>query len=79
MTSDRTLGSTTLNWQATGVTGVQIRVDSATGPPMTGVIGPTGSATTGDWVIAGMTFYLQNASDGDSSGATKTLAVVTVK
>jgi hypothetical protein len=72
-------GRTTLTWQTSGVAQVQIRVGSPTGPAMTGIEGPTGSASTGDWVGNGTIFYLQNASDGDSSGAAKTLARVIVQ
>jgi hypothetical protein len=45
---------------------------------MTGIEAPSGSATTGDWVSDGMLFYLQDATDGDSSGAAKTLATIRV-
>jgi hypothetical protein len=71
-------GVTTLSWQATGVTQVQLRVGSPDGPPLTGIDAPSGSAQTGEWVSDGMTFYLQDASDGNSTGATKTLATVQV-
>ena len=46
---------------------------------MTGIEAPNGSASTGDWVANGTVFYLQDASDGDSSGAAKTLAQVAVQ
>ena len=72
------LGRTTLTWQASGVSRVQIRVDSPTGPALTGLEAATGSVTTGDWVSNGMTFYLQDASDGNSLGSAKTLASVQV-
>ena len=49
--------------------------DSPTGPAMTGFEGPTGSASTGDWALDGMSFYLQDASDGNSLGSAKTLAM----
>ena len=74
----QTLGVTTLTWQATGVSQVQIRVGSPTGPAMTGIDKATGSAVTGPWVPNGMTFYLQDASSGDSSGAVNTLATTRV-
>jgi hypothetical protein len=76
--SGQTSGTTQLRWQAVGVTAVQIRVGSPTGTPMTGFEGLTGLATTGNWVTNGLTFYLQDASDGASSGASKTLAAVRV-
>jgi hypothetical protein len=43
---------------------------------MTGLEPPNGSAATGPWVINGLTFYLQDASDGSSSGSARTLATV---
>jgi hypothetical protein len=71
-------GSSTISWQATGVTRVQIRVGSASGAPLTGPEAPSGTATTGTWVTHGTRFYLQDASSGSSSGAARTLALVTV-
>jgi hypothetical protein len=75
----QTSGTTTLRWQTTGITSVQIRVGSPTGTPMTGLEAPSGSTMTGNWVTNGMTFYLQDASDGNSSGAAKTLSVIRVQ
>jgi hypothetical protein len=72
-------GSTRLAWQTTGVTRVQIRVGSPTGPPMTGLEGPSGSVATGSWFSTGINFYLQDAGDGNSSGASKTLATTRVE
>lgn len=72
-------GHTTLRWNVPGVARVQVRVQSPTGPPLTGVEPPSGSALTGDWVTDGMMFYLQNASSGDSSGAARTLATVRIQ
>lgn len=74
----RVYGQTTLTWQATGVTSVQVRVDSPTGVRVTGVVQPNGTLQTGNWVTIGTVFYLQDASDGSSSGASKTLATVRV-
>jgi hypothetical protein len=71
--------SVTLAWQSAPANRVQIRVLSPTGPPMTGIEGSSGSALSGDWVTDGMLFYLQDATDGDSSGPGKTLAVVTAR
>ena len=36
-------------------------------------------AKTGDWVTDGMTFYLQDASSGNSAGSSRTLAAVRVR
>jgi hypothetical protein len=74
----QTSGTTRISWQAVGVTAVQIRVGSPTGTPMTGLEGLSGSAVTGNWVTNGLTFYLQDASSGDSSGLSRTLATVRV-
>ena len=76
--SGQATGFTTIAWEAVGVSRVQIRVGSANGPPMTGFESPTGAATTGNWVANGTTFYLQDASSGNSSGQTRTLASVRV-
>ena len=76
LASGQTAGRTTLTWRTSTAIRVQIRVGSADGTPMTGLEGPTGSAQTGDWVTDGMMFYLQDASDGDSSGPSKTIAIV---
>jgi hypothetical protein len=72
-------GRTRLTWQTSGVTGVQIRIGSPDGPAMTGIEAPNGSAETGDWVTDRMTFYLQDASDGSSSGRARTLAWIGVQ
>jgi hypothetical protein len=73
------VGRTTLSWLARGVSSVQVRVASPNGPPMTGFESPSGSASTGDWVTDGMTFYLQDASSGDSAGLNRTLAAVRIR
>ena len=46
---------------------------------MTGFENSSGTVQTGLWASEGMTFYLQDASDGNSSGAGKTLATVRVE
>jgi hypothetical protein len=53
--------TTTLNWNAPGHAHVVIVVGTPTGPPMTGIVGPTGSATTGTWLTDGMQFFLMDA------------------
>jgi hypothetical protein len=77
--SGQTFGTAALTWRATGVARVQVRVGSPSGTPMTGLEAPVGAALTGNWVVDGMTFYLQDASDGDSSGSAKTLASITLR
>jgi hypothetical protein len=61
------LGETTLFWTAPGATKTEVHLGSATGPLFGAVNGPTGSATTGYWVTDGMTFYLQDVSNGPAS------------
>ena len=54
------LGQVSLAWtQASGP--AEVRVGSPQGPSMTGLLGPDGSAMSGDWVTDGMVFYLVNA------------------
>jgi Trypsin-like peptidase domain len=71
------LGTTTLLWYAPLANLVEIHVGSPTGP-LFARAGSQGRATTGDWVTNGMTFYLQNVSDGLPLTSTNTLATVTV-
>lgn len=67
------LGVATLTWS--GATGSpQINVGQPTGIPLTGVLGPSGSAVTGLWVTDGMSFYLV-----DRSGAVEASATAQVK
>ncbi len=56
-------GQTTLTWSAPGVGIVDIYVGSPSGA-LFARVGTSGSATTGDWVTDGMTFYLVDASNG---------------
>jgi hypothetical protein len=71
-----TLGAATLTWNSPLTTAVQIHVGSPDGPLLTN--GKTqGSATTGNWITDGMTFYLQDISDGHPLSSTYTLATVT--
>ncbi len=70
-------GATTLSWQSTGTTTVQVRVGSPSGALFTHA-GPTGSATTGPWVGHGTQFFLQDVSGGLPPTPANTLATVTV-
>ncbi|HYP06467.1 MAG TPA: trypsin-like peptidase domain-containing protein [Bryobacteraceae bacterium] len=72
----QTTVSTTVLWRAVGVSRVQVRINSPSGTPLTGLEPPEGSGSTGNWVSEGTVFYLQDASDGDSAGSAKTLATV---
>ena len=74
------LGVTTLGFTAEGVTAVEVRIGSPKG--IGGVLAhgnPNGTAKTGKWVNDGLTFYLQDASEGRTPTPDNTLATVTVK
>jgi hypothetical protein len=71
------LGSTLLQWDASGVGSVEIRVGSPTGILFAGG-GASGSAQTGQWVSDGMTFYLQDTSGGKALSSANTLAMLVV-
>jgi hypothetical protein len=70
---------TTLTYASEGPTAVQVRVGSPNG--VGGLLahsGPKGTTKTGKWVTDGMTFYLQDASEGRTLTPENTLATVTV-
>ena len=52
------LGRARLSWNQPGAGLVQVRVVSPSGPVMTGLGPPTGTAETGEWVSDGLTFFL---------------------
>lgn len=66
-------GTTTLTWNCASCTSVQVRLGSATGK-LFAAGGPSGSATTGNWVTNGMAFYLV-----DQNGATAATSTVSVQ
>jgi uncharacterized repeat protein (TIGR01451 family) len=66
------VGVTTLTWNAPGYSQLAIFVGTATGNQLTGTVGSSGSATTGDWVTDGMQFFLVDLTSQSS------LASVTV-
>lgn len=67
----------TISWNApSGVTAVEVHLGGPTGPLFT-TGGPAGSAVTGPWVSNGMTFYLQDVSNGTDANST-TLGTVVV-
>lgn len=72
------IGTTTLTWLSQGTEVVEVRVGAPDGP-LFSRSGPAGSATTGEWVSEGMTFYLQNVSNDLPLTATNTLATVSVQ
>jgi SAM-dependent methyltransferase len=69
--------ATTLEWTSTGAETAEIRVGAPDGPLLCRG-GMSGSATTGEWVIDGMTFYLQDVSTGLPLSDSNTLAKVVV-
>jgi VWFA-related protein len=77
----RNTGQTQLIWTTTSnIRGVDIRVFSPSGSRINdATLPPNGSLFTIDDISDGTTFYLQDASSGDSSGAAKTLASVVVR
>ncbi|MGH9585135.1 MAG: hypothetical protein ACRD4O_19625, partial [Bryobacteraceae bacterium] len=70
------LGTTTLNWTSTS-NSVEVHVNSPSGP-LFAAGGNSGSAATGPWVTNGMTFFLQDASQGTPASSANTLATLTV-
>ena len=72
------LGQTTLTWTSSDTRTVEVHVNTPNGNLLTSSGAGTFSATTGQWVQNGMTFYLQNVSDGRPLTAANTLATVTL-
>jgi hypothetical protein len=73
-----TVGVTTLTWTSETATSLEVHVSSPAGA-LFSRSGPTGSATTGEWVKDGMIFFLQDTSNNQPSTPFTTLASVTVK
>jgi hypothetical protein len=66
------LAAVTLTWS--GASGpVEVLVGKPNGTALTGLLGASGSTTTGNWVVDGMTFYLV-----DQAGVTEASAVAHV-
>jgi ATP-binding cassette subfamily B protein len=77
-------GVTNLHWTAIGCSAAEIRLGAADGPLFAGAHYDSGSPneearTTGPWVHDGMTFFLQDVSDGKSLTEEHTLAKVVVR
>jgi hypothetical protein len=66
---------TTISWNAPTATAIEIHVLSPTGPLFLAG-GNTGSASTGPWVIEGLTLFLQDVSGGKPLTAANTLGTV---
>jgi len=71
-------GITTLNWDVSGVQTVEIHILAPDGILFVNS-GPSGSATTGEWVTDGMTFYLQDVTGGKPLTAANTLGTISVR
>ena len=71
------LGVTTLSWSAEGTGAVAVHVGTADGPVFSRG-GPSGDATSGEWVEDGMVFYLQDASQSQPPTSAHTLDTVVV-
>ncbi|MBM3786024.1 MAG: lactonase family protein [Acidobacteria bacterium] len=67
----------TLGWNAPGAEEVELRIGAPNGVNM-GRDASWGTATTGQWVTDGMTFFLQDVSGGKPLTAANTLATVRV-
>jgi hypothetical protein len=72
------LGQTTLMWTSVGTNSVEVHVNSPSGNRLAATGAGTFSATTGPWVRNGMTFYLQNVSNGRPLTSDHTIGTVTV-
>ena len=70
-------GSTTLSWNAPDAGVIEIRIGSPDGFLFTRM-GNRGTIQTGIWVPDGMTFYLQDVTDGRPLTSDYTLAVLVV-
>lgn len=70
-------GTATLYWDAPGKSHLEIHVGSPTGTLFADG-GRTGQSTTGNWVTDGMTFFLQDVSDGQPLTSANTLAIASV-
>src|SRR5262249_26840647 len=72
------LGQTTLAWTSYGTTHVEIHVNAPDGVGFAGTPQGSYALATGHWVSNGMTFYLQNVSNGLPLTSANTLATVTM-
>lgn len=72
------VGITTVYWEVEGDRQVEVRVNAPDGVLLARSAG-SGSATTGNWVTDGMTFYLQDVSNGQGLTSANTLGAVMVE
>lgn len=71
-------GVTTISWNAPNATAIQVRVGSPDGALFT-YNTPTGSMQTQGWVTNGMKFYLQDATSGNITEPSNTIATLVVR
>jgi hypothetical protein len=74
----RGLGATTLSWTSYQTTNVEVHVNAPNGPMFVSSGPGSFSQATEPWVRPGMTFYLQNTSNGLPLTSANTLATVTM-
>jgi FkbM family methyltransferase len=68
---------TTIAWTSEHADALEVHIDAPDGP-LFSRSGPSGSATTGNWVIDGMTFFLQNVTDGRPLTTDHTIARISI-
>jgi glucose/arabinose dehydrogenase len=78
ITDWRGLGATTVSWTSYGTSSVEIHVNAPNGPAFVSSGPGSFSQATEAWVRRGMTFYLQNTSNGLALTSANTLATVTM-
>lgn len=78
ITDQSALGVTNISWTSYGTTLVEVHVNAPDGTRLSGSGPGTASAKTGPWGTEGMTFYLQNVSNGLPLTAANTIAKVTL-
>lgn len=72
------VGTTTLSWNSSGTSAVEVHIGSPSGPLFVLSSSGSNSAATGKWVSNNTTFYLQNVSNGLPLTSANTLATATV-
>jgi hypothetical protein len=72
------VGAATILWNAPMASTVEIHIGAPDGP-LFAQVGSQGSASTGDWVTDGMTFFLQDVSGGKPLTQANTLAIASAK
>ena len=78
VTPGASLGETTLEWNAPGYSVLEIHIGAPNGPLFASG-NSSGTATTGEWVTNGTTFYLQNVTGGVPLTSLNTVATTTVR